>query len=347
MKRKISESGDTSQKCPQTGRKARISLKKRLIAVLLALVLVLGALTSFLIVRHVRNNRPPELDTLRPRIEALIAASNEINEIFWGEGLPTYPRVYAQYYPRKPFFLKKVGDAYELSESETEITMYYYTFTDESVGEILAYQYCRKLADGEYVDVQTGDALTVANVGRYRYAKKTAEPIEGEAPLFTRSGAYYYALPEYREEEPELTYTTSDPEYYDYVRFDNKYGTTEEIKLAAEKVYAKDFLNSVYDSMFTGIAIGGTNGMLYARYMDYTDSEGRGFLMKVNTYEGVSVARTYLLETMRMSEKRKSNAKDVFVDIDTFVPGKESEIVTLTVALTLQDGLWYLNSPTY
>ena len=69
--------------------------------------------------------------------------------------------------------------------------------------------------------------------------------------------------------------------------------------------------------------------------------------MKSNTYKAASVARTYLFETMRMSEKRKSNAKDVFVDIDTYVPGKENEIVTITVALTLQDGLWYLNSPTY
>ena len=322
-------------------------MKKRLIAVILAMVLVLGGLGTFLVVRHVRNNRPPELDAIRERIEILITASHEINEIFWGAGLPTYPRVYATYYPRQPFYLTQSGSNFAFSEAETEIEMYYYTFTDEVVGEIIAYQFCRRLGDGEYIDIQTGEALTVGKVGNYRYAKKTTAPVAGEEALFVRGDNYYYALPDYREPEPEFTYTSADPEYYDYVRLDNKYGTTEEIKQAAAKIYAADFLNSVNESIFTGIAIGGTNGMLYARYMDYTDSEGRGFLMKVNTYEGAAVARTYLFETMRMSKKRKSNAKDVFVDIDTYVPGKESEIVTITVAFTLQDGLWYLNSPTY
>ncbi len=322
-------------------------MKKRLIAVILAMVLILGGLGTFLIVRYVRNNRPPELDTIRMRIETLITASHEVNEIFWGEGLPTYPRIYRSYYSRMPFHLAKNGSSYVFSETATDIEMYYYTFTDEAVGEILAYQFCRKVADGEYVDVQTGEALTAAKIGNYRYAKKTADPVMGETPLFERGGNYYYALPDYREEEPEFTYTATDPEYYDYVRFDNKYGTTEEIKWAAEAVYAKDFLQSVYESIFTGIAIGGTNGTLYARYMDYTDTEGRGFLMKVNTYGGAAVARTYLFDTMRMSEKRRSNAKDVFVDIDTYVPGNESVRETITVALTLQDGMWYLNAPTY
>ena len=322
-------------------------MKKRLIAVILAMALMLGALATFLIVRHVRNNRPPELDVIRTRVEMLITASHEVNEIFWGEGLPTYPRVYKSHYPRVPFHLVKDGNSYVFSEAQTEIELYYYTFTDEAVGEILAYQFCRKVADGEYVDVQTGEALTAAKIGNYRYAKKTAAPVAGETPIFVRGSNYYYALPDYREEEPEFTYTAADPEYYDYVRFDNKYGTTDEIKRVAEAVYAKDFLQSVYESIFTGIAIGGTGGMLYARYMDYTDADGRGFLMKVNAYEGASVARTYLFDTMRMSEKRRSNAKDVFVDIETYVPGRENERETITVALTLQDGMWYLNSPTY
>lgn len=322
-------------------------MKKRLIAVILAMALVLGGLGAFLIVRHVKNNRPPELDTIRERVALLIEASHEINDIFWGEGLPTYPRVYYNYYPRTPFFLEKVGDAYIPSEEETAITLYYYTFTDEAVGDILAYQFCLKLGDGDYVDVQTGEALTVSRIGSYRYAKKTTAPVAGETAIFEKGGNYYYALPDYTEQEAEFLYTASDDKNYDYVRFDNKYGTTEEIKMAAEKVYAKDFLTSVYESIFTGIAIGGQNGMLYARYIDYTDTEGKGYLMKSNTYEGVSVARVYLYDTMRMSEKKKSNAKDVFLDIDTYVPGKENEIVTITVALTLQDGLWYLNSPTY
>ncbi|MBQ3063448.1 MAG: hypothetical protein IJC99_01415 [Clostridia bacterium] len=323
-------------------------MKKRLIAVALAILLVLGGLGTFLIVRHVRNKRPPALDAIRERVELLVNASHEINEIYWGKGLPTYPRIYAARYPREFFYLTKNGDSYAFSETQTEIEMLYYTFTDAAVGDILAYQFCRKVGDGQYVDVEKGGSLTVAMVGRYRYAKVLTAPADGETPIFVRGGKYYYALPDYQEVEPEFTYTAADPEHYDYVRLDCKYGTIEELKDLAAEVYAKDFLNSVYESIFTGIAIGGTGGMLYARYMDYTDSEGRTYLMMLNTEKGVSVARTYLFETMRMSEKRKSNAKDVYVDIDTYVPGKEGEIMTITVALTLQDdGLWYLNSPTY
>ena len=349
MEQKLPNSKDAPKKSPQTGLKKGTSLKKRLIAAILAMVLILGGLGTFLIVRHVRNNRPPALDTIRARVETLINASHEVNEIFWGDGLPTYPRVYEEYLTRHPFYLVKVGRDYVVSDTETDIRLLYYVIEDAEQGEIIAYQYCFSQAkDGDpqnivYIDVQSGDETTSKEWGKVRYARKSTTP-EATEPLYEKSGVYYYPT---TYTEPEFKYTAADPEYYDYVRFDCKYGTIAEIKNKAEQIYAKDFLDSVYESLFTGIAIGGTNGVLYARYMDYTDSEGNGFLMKSNTYEGASVARTYLFDTMRMSEKRKSNAKDVFVDIDTYVPGKESEVVTITVGLTLQGGLWYLNSPTY
>ena len=71
-------------------------------------------------------------------------------------------------------------------------------------------------------------------------------------------------------------------------------------------------------------------------------------LMKANSEQaGVNVNRVFLLETMKMSEKRKSNATNVFVEIDTYLADKPDEHLTVTVSLYLQDGLWYLNSPTY
>ena len=325
-------------------------MKKRLIAVILALVLCLGGLGTFLIVRHVRNNRPPSLDSLRPRVEGLINASHEINEIFWGAGLPTYPRYYKEYVTRLPFYLVKTDMGYAFSAEPTSIKLFYYVIQDKELGEIIAYQYCFSEArDGDvediiYTDVQKAELTTSKDWGMVRYAQKTATPLQ-DTPIFEKDGAYYYQA-DYQE--PEFTYTAADPENYDYVRFDCKYMTITTIKTAAEGVYAKTFLSSVYASLFTGIGVGESGSVLNARYMEYTDSEGEKFLMKLNTDAGASVARTYLFETMRMSEKRKSNAKDVFVDIDTYVPGKESEILTVTVALTLQgDGLWYLNSPTY
>lgn len=321
-------------------------MKKRLIAVIVAIALILVSLGVFLVVRHIRNNRPPELESLRPRVIALIDASHEINEIFWGEGLATHPRVYREYYTRVPFYLQKDGDNYTFSDAQTDYKLYYYTFTDAEVGDILAYQYCLKEADGVYVDVENGSALTIADKIKYRYARVSSEWEEGV--IFSADGKYYIPLPEYVETEAEFYYNSSDPQYYDYVRDDAGYLTTSAIKTKAESVYANDFLSSVYESIFTGITVSeNQNGTLYARYMDHTDSEGKGHLMKSNTWEAVGVSRIYLYDTMRMSEKRKSNATDVFIDIDSYVPGKESETQTITLSFTLQNGAWYLNSATY
>lgn len=321
-------------------------MKKRLIAVIVVMALLLVSLGVFLAVRQVRTTRAPSLESLRPRVIALIDASHEINEIFWGEGLPTYPRIYQSHHARIPFYLLKTEAGYTHSPTPTDDRLYRYTFTDEAVGEIVAYQYCLKLEDGVYVDVETGEPLTVADKTKYRYAKKTAEPSENT--IFSLDGSYYLPLPEYKEQEAELYYTEADYEHYDYVRRDQQYLYTDDIKNAAERVYAKDYLSSVYESMFTGISVSGAEiSTLYARYINYTDTEGQVYLMKSNTQKGVSVARVYLYDTMRMSASRKSNATDVFVDIDTFVPGKESEKTTITVALTQQDGTWFLNSPTY
>ena len=321
-------------------------MKKRLIAVIVAIALILVSLGVFLVVRHIKNNRPPELESLRPRVIALIDASHEINEIFWGEGLPTHPRVYREYYTRVPFYLQKEGERYIFSDAQTDYKLYYYTFTDAEVGDILAYQYCLKVADGEYVDVEKGGALTIADKIKYRYALVSSEA--DASAIFSADGKYYIPLPEYVETEAEFYYTASDPAYYDYVRDDAGYLTTAAIKIKAEGVYANDFLTSVYESIFTGITISDSqNGTLYARYTDHTDTEGGGHLMKSNLWEPIAVSRTYLYDTMRMSEKRKSNATDVFIDIDSYVPGKESETQTITLSFTLQNGAWYLNSATY
>ena len=99
-------------------------MKKRLLAVLIAAAILVASLTVFLVVRHVRNNRPPELDTVRERVIALVNASHAVNEIFWGEGLATYPRVYREYYGRTPFYLTVSGGAYAYSESETDYKLH-------------------------------------------------------------------------------------------------------------------------------------------------------------------------------------------------------------------------------
>ena len=341
---------ENTPEVPKQDKKPTSSIKKRLIAVIVAISIVLVSLGTFLVVRHVRNNRPPALEAIRERTVALIEASHEINEIFWGEGLPTYPRYYEQYHTRLPFYLTKTEQGYAVSASETSIKLFYYVLNDPEQGELIAYQYCfseardGNLQDIVYIDVQKGEETTSKERNLLRYARKSTAP-EQTPPLYEKDGVYYYQA---TYQEPEYAYTQADPEEYDYVRFDCKYLTTAQIKTQAEAVYADSFLRSVYESVFTGITVSeNPSGTLQARYIDYTNSEGAGHLMKSNTWQAVSVSRVYLYDTMRMSEKRRSNARDVFLDIDTFVPGSEDKKETITVSLTLQNGSWFLNSATY
>ena len=337
---------EPTREVPERGVKSSSFVKKRLIAVIVAISIILVSLGGFLIARYIIINRPPELETIRERTVALINASHEVNEIFWGEGLPTYPRVVSQHYARNPFYLNKTGDTYTYSAEESGLKLYFYTFEDEDVGQILAYQYCIKVSDGVYEDVEKGGNLTIGDKIKYRYAKKTTEPAADA--IFTLGEYYYVALPDYKEKEAEFYYAASDDENYDYVRFDAKYIATDEIKHKAEEVYAKAFLDSIYESMFTGIKISeNTGGTLFARYMDYTDTEGNTYLLKSNRWKAAEVARVYLFDTMRMSESRRSRSTDVYLDIDTYVPSKPDEIVTITVSITLQNGNWFLNSATY
>lgn len=321
-------------------------MKKRLLAVLITAAVLVASLTVFLVVKHVRDNRPPELSAVRERVIALVNASHAVNEIFWGEGLPTYPRIYREYHERVPFYLSENAGQYTYSETSTSNKLYYYVLRDETYGDVVAYQYCLKVGNGLYVDVQSGASLTIADKIKYRYARKTTDTA-GEA-LFSLGEYRYIALPDYEETEAEFYYTSSDQQYYDYVRDDAGYLTTSEIKAMAESVYAMDFLSSVYESIFTGITVSGDSaGTLYARYIDYLDSEGRGWLMKSNLWKSADVARVYLFDTMRMSESRKSKRTDVYIDIDTYVPGDEANLKTVTVAITLQNGSWFLNAATY
>jgi hypothetical protein len=328
-------------------------MKKRLIAVIVAIALILTALAVFLIIRSVRSNRPPELALIRPRMEALILASGEINEIFWGEGLPTHPRIYSDGFSYKvqyPYIDPETGaDAVkELNFSGLKLEL-------EKYGTVIAYRYYLQFRDPAKSDdsdvcwdFENKVALSETPSGYYRYAVRVSEARELETPVHVDSenGYYYYRLNDFDIDDIHV-YKETDDKYYDYVREDCGYMTVDSIKQKAEQIYSKVYLDSVYESVFTGIAVDTSGALMTARYIEIEDSNGEMCLMKSNQQKGINVNRVFLLETMRMSEKRKSNATNVFVDIDTHLQGDPSSAMTVTVSFFLQDGLWYLNSPTY
>lgn len=198
---------------------------KKIVCFLLCLVLTLPVLVSC-------SDKAPTVDEIYDRVSELCEASQELNEIFWGEGLPTYPHV--ESLTDKPL------------EYDEKLNVYYLLFEDENGRDMCMYYH-----DGEY--------MYLSSEG------------EGEV-VFTdpNSGVAYYHT-DYVPDEPEYVYEESEPDDYDVVRPESKYLSIDEIKAAAEKVFSKSYLNVIYQSAFDGVAFveGATSGVRGARFIEH------------------------------------------------------------------------------
>ena len=161
--------------------------------------------------------------------------------------------------------------------------------------------------------------------------------------LFYGSGLPVY---EYGSDEADKMglYPLDRDVYYEYVKYDAKYRSVSEIKVAAEKVYAKSFLEaSVYTTMFIGYAEQGISGMNYARYKEegaflcqyrYADDE-------YNYIKGGK--RIYDYDTMVMD--KNSNSERIFIKMNTHKEGEKD--CTVTLQLVYEYDKWYLATMTY
>lgn len=329
-------------KKPHTGAK-KPKMSKQLIAVIVSVTLVLVILAGVLISGLVRDRRPPELESVRGRFEALIEASAAVNVLLFGDGLPTYPRVYED--------LKTFEVTYGAEEKKH--TRYYFSIADSTYGTVIAYQYFVQVVEGEgenktysYYDIITGVPVAPLKDGPYRFAQKTATAREDLTLLQEKGGYYYYALPDY--EDPEFIYEEGDDPYYDYVRADSPYKGVSDIQDAAEAVYSAAYLERLYEGLFTGVAFAeGEEGVLYARYRDYVDPEDDNvYLQQCNLVKGYAlVDRRYDYSTMQIVGG--SNAKYVRVEIESYIAGKEQERIVVTLAFALEGGEWFLDNPSY
>ncbi len=329
--------------------KERRKLSRQMKVVIITVVAVLLVLAAILIAGVVRDRTPPELSQVRDRFEALITGSAEINTILFGQGLETYPRIYETRTPHKVTYQDK------------EYTIYYYTFTDDRVGEIVAYWYYVRIAEDTpptaedpdggraYVcyDIQTGAVVDVTKQGAFRYALKTTAQKEGE--LVQSSGGYnYYALPEY--EDPVFFYADKDDEgdgrYYDYCTPDCGYSSIQDIKDAAGEVYSAAYMNTIFENQFTGVMFSqADNGVLYARYREYSEN-GYVYLQKCNAVTGYDLPeRVYDYSTMRIAKGSKS--KYVIIEIESYIKGQEQNRTTIRLSFAKENGNWFLDSPSY
>ncbi len=282
----------------------RIADLKKIIITMFLAALLLPALASCA--------KPPELGEIRDRVEGLIEASHEINVIFYGEGLPTYPRVTSVY-------------DQTLTYSE-KYDVYYYVFDDSVQGKLVM-----------YFDKDTNN---------YKFARivEAADVKESDGtPILhdEESGVYLFAT-EYTEAKPEYVYNEKDIEGYNVVRTDAKYVSIDEIKSAAEEVYSAEYLKGVYEAAFTGLSSGSVSsgGVIGARFIE------QEYLLRqsASAKNYITAKRIYDYSTMKIV--RPSNDKIVNITIDSHLEGSD-EILNVRLTLVLQDGQWYLDTPTY
>lgn len=292
-------------------------MKKLIKGISLCLVLIMCAGI------FVSCSQPPELESVKDTFVALIEASIEVNEIFFGEGLPTYTRI--------------EGDGNLLYD---EASGAYYMFISDGDNVILKY----KLGEEDW-----------------KYAIKTAEAANMEAIYKDDEGFFYYPT-DYTEQENIYIYNEDLPEHYDYVRVDCKYQDIESIMALAESVYTKAYLKGeewqegdlayggVYAAMFDGIALG--TEISYARYTNDNSIDGY-YLLKSNKFEPYFTEhKTYDYDTMKIISPSRADLVNIeitangrYLDYDSFEVKNGEHTVTLT--FVFENGEWRLDTPTY
>ncbi len=126
---------------------------------------------------------------------------------------------------------------------------------------------------------------------------------------------------------------------YDFLTAECPYTHTDQIKALAEQVYSDEYLASIYETMFIGVA-DETAGILYARYLDTEDG-----LRKSNVHQAM-IEKKRIYDYGSMTVVKPSNANYVNVEFDTHLEGEE-EILRIRLTLVREEDGWRLDTPTY
>ncbi len=302
---------------------------KRLLLCAISLILILSSFVTL-----TSCSKPPEYAEIEERFIELVEASYEINKVLFGTGLPTDERIYDPWDNMKTYGRVDENGEPKLGKDGKQLIGYYCYFEDKDHGDLLAYR----------------DGATAKTV----YLQVSKAPVDGKEAVYvnTESGKYYYAT-DYTPKEGVRYYGNSDPANYDYVSVDSEYLSIEQIKMAAEKVYSLDYLNtSVYEALFTGaVTADNIEGLesLSARYIEYmnaADGDTTAVLMQSNTYPAlVSETRIFDFSTAKMV--KPSSKKLVNIEVETYLRSAPDDRITVRVTMVLVDGEWFLDSGTY
>ena len=320
--------------------------KKRLIAMIVAIAVVLASLVTFLVVRAVLNRRPPELASIRDRVVTLIELSGDLNGILWGDGLATYPRVTRTV---------RFAEVTERPEGKEDCRVAYYTFPDATHGTVLAYQYYVFEKDGDgYVTVDLeaearGETVYLqSGYDYYRYAIASTEQKDGYIWHNAASGSYYYPLSDFTEKDEPYYYTAKDDPDYEYVMESTGYLSIADIRDEVKLVFSAAIVAEIEEAVFTGVTVfEGDYGTSYPRYRDIEGEDGSYRLGKTDKDDWSDFKLTkWVYDYDTLALVKPSNAKSVTVSVMCYPEGNESAREEREIKFVLENGNWYLDSYT-
>ena len=125
----------------------------------------------------------------------------------------------------------------------------------------------------------------------------------------------------------------------EYVKPYAMYRGIEDIKSAAEKVYGDEYLESLYESLFTGYTAEELGSILPPRYME----EEKNFYQNSDVTPLVMGSKVYDYSTMTILPE--STATTVRVEIRAYEESAPNEAYTAKLSFVYENGEWYLNSP--
>ena len=296
-------------------------MSKRIITFLIAIMILISA-TVFS-----GCSRPPEYSEIEERFKELVEASYDINTVLFGTGLPIDERIYD---PRNNQQVHKLVD-----ENGEESYVYYYYIEDEEQGKILWYsRFVEQKRVEEYLQVLD------------------KEDTSRELKYFNEEKGLYYYASDYEPPKVARYYTVNDPENYDYVADSSPYLSIEQIKAAAEQVYSIDYLDSLYETLFTGVSTSDENVTLeslsarYIEYMDPNSSSSVAYLMQSNTYPPlVTEKRIYDFDTAKVV--RPGSKTLVNIEVESYLESDPENRIVVRITMVKQNDVWYLDSGTY
>ena len=222
----------------------------------------------------------------------------------------------------------------ELIEASYEINDIFFGDGIDRVDYEAEYQ---KIIDS-YADGLAAAQQALAEAQAKKAAAKTEDEVAAadkaieEAEKEVQKNTYMFTKEEFLEQyDTALTYVATRSD---------KYMTVSDIKAAAEQVYSKSYLMSIYETVFVGYIDSGLTDMIYARY--YEGPDGLMILKEADVW--VTEKRIYDYDSMQIV--RPSSAGKITVLIDSHLEG-QTEILPVRLSFILQDGQWYLNSPSY